>query len=205
MPVNAVRSDCLVTAADAANGCPIDLIPQEIPGNRHEHKLRRIIRMFSVSALAYLAQVIGVSASFYCDRIEKFPAPSDSLTAGLLEQYARGLAASKPFQFKQLTSRFFLAMPDDENCKVASCYYRLLDVKDGEVKERFSFQGTGAIWYFTTPAEVRIEEFQDYFSYYGFETRARTHIRVFLPHTAQPVIVDGVRSDERLPNSCTTQ
>jgi hypothetical protein len=188
--------------ADAANGRH-DLIPREMRRKRHEQ--RRIIGLFSVSALAYLTQVFDVSAGFYCERIEQLPAASDSRTAGLLEQYARELAGPKRFQIKQLTSRFFLVMPDDENCRVVPCYYRLLDVKDGEVKERFSFHGTGAIWYFSSPAEVRIEDFQDYFSSYGLETSAKTHIRVLLPRTAQAVVVEAVPPDELLPNSCRTE
>jgi len=179
--------------------------PRDAKRGVKELKPRRIIRLFLVSMLAYLAQVVGVDASFYCDRIERLPAVSDHRTLSLLEPYVTALDSTKPFQMKHLTSRFILVMPDDADCRVARCYYRLLDVKDGEVRERFSFRGTGVIWYFSTPAEVRIEDFQDYFSNYGLETSAGRHIGIFLPRTAQEVLVEAVPADAVLPRICTTQ
>src|SRR5215467_16298919 len=130
----------------------------------------------------------GQDAGFYCDRIERLPAVSDHRTLSLLEPYVTALDSTKPFQMKHLTSRFILVMPDDADCRVAHCYYRLLEVKDGEVRERFGFRGTGVIWNCSTPAEVRIEDFQDYFSNYGLETSAGRHIGLFLPRTAQEVL-----------------
>ena len=160
-------------------------------------KLKRLVRLFSIFTVASLAQVQSVSARFYCNRIEQLlPAVSDNRTLGILEPYLRALPGPKPFQIRHLTSRFLLVTPEDANCNVAGCYYRLLDVKDGEVKERFTFRGTGVIWYYSTPMEVRIEEFQDYYSNYGFETSARTNIRVLLPRTAQAVLVEAVSPDE---------
>lgn len=179
--------------------------PREVTRGLKKQKPRKMFRLFSISVLAYLAQVAGVDASFVCDRIERLLVVSDPRTLSLLEPYVRAFAGPKTFQVRHLSSRFFLVMPDDANCKVAGCYYRLLDLKDGEVRERFSFRGTGVIWYFTTPAEVRIEDFQDYYSNYGFETSARTHISLLLPRTAQEVLVGAVPADEVFPRICTTE
>jgi len=181
------------------------LIPREAKRGLKEQRPRRTVRLFSISMLAYLAQVPNVDASFYCNRIERLPAVSEHRTLDLLEPYVRALGGPKPFQMKHLTSRFVLVMPDYANCRVAGCYYRLLDVKDGEVRERFSFRGTGLVWYFSTPAEVRIEEFQDYFSNYGLETSAGTHIGVLLPRTAQEVLVEAVPADAVFPRICRTE
>jgi hypothetical protein len=180
-------------------------IPREVRRGRKEQKLGRMVWLFSIFTLAYLTQVQSVDAGFYCDRIEQLPAVSDNRILGLLEPYAMALAGPKPFQIKHLTSRFFLVMPEDANCRVVGCYYRLLDVKGGEVNERFSFHGTGVIWYYSTPAEVRIEDFQDHYSNYGFETSTRTHIGVLLPRTAQAVLVEAVPPDALFPRLCRTE
>jgi hypothetical protein len=165
-----------------------------------------MVQLFSLLTIASLAQVQSVSASFYCNRIEQLlPTVSDNRTLGILEPYLRALAGPKSFQIRHLTSRFLLVTLEDANCTVAGCYYRVLDVKDGEVKERFAFRGTGVIWYYATPMEVRIEEFQDYYSNYGFETSARTNIRVLLPRTAQAVLVEAVSPDEVFPRICRTE
>jgi len=170
-----------------------------------KHKLQEAVRLISISALAYLAQFWSAEASFYCQKIEQLPTVTDERVLGRLQIYVTSLSGVKPFQIKQLTSRFFLVIPEGENCKVAACYYRLLDSKDIEAKERFSFRGRGTFWFYSTPAEVRIEEYGDYYTEYGFETSTRAHVRVLLPRTAETVVVNGVSPDEVLPKACGDQ
>jgi hypothetical protein len=69
---------------------------------------------------------------------------------------------------RQLDNRFFFAFPADHDCKTSSCYIRLLDAKDGQMNERFSFSGTGVILLFSDGA--LIEHFQDRFFKIGLET-----------------------------------
>jgi hypothetical protein len=170
-----------------------------------EHTLTRTVRLLSISALVYLTQVFDAHAHLYCKRIEQLPTVSDGRTLGLLEAYVKSLD-TRPFQIRQLTSRFVMVLPDDENCKVSRCYYRLLDLKDGEIKETFSFHGTGVIWYVSSPAMVRIEYFQDYYESYSLETSPGTYIGVGLPRTAKAVHVEVVPAEEvkSLPKPCRT-
>src|SRR5689334_4618309 len=109
-----------------------------------------MVRLISTVALLYVVQVVGVHASLGCIRIEQLPAVSDGTTLRLLEAYLRELDGSKPVLVRRMFSRlartidrhFFWVMPDNENCKSSGCYYRLLDLLKGVVRETFSFKGT---------------------------------------------------------------
>jgi len=125
-----------------------------------------------------------------CKRIEQLPTVSDSRTLGLLEAYGKVSGGSKPLLIRQFDSRFFMAFPADQDCKNSACYYRLLDLKDGEIKERFSFQGTGVILIFFS-SSVQIDQFQDRFFTIALETSAQTHIAVQLPFTGDTVLVSA--------------
>ena len=63
----------------------------------------------------------------------------------------------KTFQIRQLTSRYLVVAPGEDSCKSSACYYRLLDLKEGAVKEDFSFRGTGVIWFILSRTEVRLD------------------------------------------------
>src|SRR5262245_55814531 len=88
------------------------------------------------------------------------PGSSNERTLDALNAYARPSGGSMPLQMRQLDNRFLMALPADQDCKSFGCYYRLLDLKDSEVKERFSFRGTGVILFFYS-STAHIEQFQD--------------------------------------------
>jgi hypothetical protein len=125
-----------------------------------------------------------------CKRIEQLPTVSDSRTLGLLEAYKKMSGGSNPLLIRQLDSRFFMAFPADQDCKNSACYYRLLNLKDGEINERFSFLGTGVILLFFS-SNVQIAHFQDRFSTIALETSVQTHIMVELPFTGNTVLVSA--------------
>src|SRR5262249_56166044 len=93
--------------------------PRDAKRGVKERKPRRIIPLFIVSMLAYLAQVIGGDARFYFDRIERLPAVSDHRTLRLLEPYVAALASTKPFQMKHPTTPFILLLPHHSDCRLA--------------------------------------------------------------------------------------
>jgi hypothetical protein len=154
------------------------------------------LRLFSISTLAYLAQVFGVDASMGCKRIEELPTVSDERTLGLLNAYGETRGGSKPLLMRPFDDRFFIAFPAGQDCKSSGCYYRLLDLKDGEIRERFSFQGTGVILFFYS-STVHIEHFQDRFFTIALETSPQTHIVVQLPFRSNTVLV-SVRAPQQI-------
>jgi hypothetical protein len=106
--------------------------------------------------------------------------------------------------FSQNSRRFFVILPDDENCKSSGCYYRLLELKDGVIKETFSFHGTGVFWY-RSPVGMRVEYFQDDYEILDLETSSQTYIRLGLPLKGNSVFVAALSAEQaRLPRTCGT-
>jgi hypothetical protein len=169
----------------------------------------RMVRLISTVALLCVVQVVGVHArGVRCMRIEQLPAVSDRATLGLLEAYLRERDGSKPVLIRQMFSRlirtidrhFFWVMPENANCKSSACYYRLLDLHNGVVRETFSFRGTGALWYFDEVSQY-IDYFQDYYQMFSVETSTQSHIQIGLPSGRNPVHV-GAGGLEYLPETC---
>jgi hypothetical protein len=169
-----------------------------------------MVRLISTVALLYVVQVVGVHASARCMRMEQLPAVSDRATLGLLEAYLRELDGSKPVLVRQMFNRlirtidrhFFWVIPDNENCKSSGCYYRLLDLHNGAVKETFSFKGTGVLWYYD-PVSNYIDYFQDYYQTFDVETSTQSYISIGLPKGGNPVYVGSAEAAQaHLPKTC---
>jgi hypothetical protein len=163
------------------------------PEERREYGQRtpmRTVALCVVSVLAYFVQVVGAHASMMCKRIEQLPPVSDIQAARAMDAYLKPLGGPD-LLVKEFTGRFFFALPDKQDCKASLCYYRLLDYKDGTVRERLSFPGTGAMLIFVSPADVRIEPLDDRFATIALETSAGTHLLVGLPRTGNTVLVEA--------------
>jgi hypothetical protein len=148
----------------------------------------------------------------YCKRIEQLPEVSDGATLRLLEAHIKTFDSPKPLMIREIdralisqnSRRFFVILPDDENCKSSGCYYRLLELKDGLIKETFSFHGTGVVWYHS-PVAVRVEYFQDDYERLDLETSSQTYIRLGLPRRGNSVFVAALSAEQaRLPRTCGT-
>src|ERR1700704_4746481 len=160
----------------------------ELQGAHTRTTPMRMMLLVPICALLFMAQVLGAHASLLCMRIEQLPQVSDAETLGILEAYISAFNSSKPLLIREidraLTSqnsrRFFVILPNEENCKDAGCYYRLLESKDGVIKETFTFHGTGVFWYYS-PVAVRVEYFKDDYEILDLETSTQTYIRLGLP------------------------
>ena len=177
----------------------------------------RMVRLISTVALLCIVQVVGVHArGVLCMRIEQLPAVSDGATLGLLEAYLRELYGSKPFLVREIITgsirtidrHFFIVMPDNENCKSSGCYYGLLDLHNGVVRETFSFKGTGLLVFYDE-ISYYIDYFQDRYASFDVETSAQSYISIGLPRGRNPVVVEAVRAvgagQFRLPETCSSQ
>jgi hypothetical protein len=148
--------------------------------------------------LGYLAQVFDAHASMMCKRIEQLDAVSDKQSIELLKAYGQALKSSKPIQFSQHHRFFFMMFATDEDCRSSSCFYRLLELKDGVVRERFTFQGTGAILLFS--AGEYWEIFQDHYWSVALETSPQAHLWVSLPLKGDTILVKaGTLQQVRMP------
>jgi hypothetical protein len=77
-----------------------------------------------------------------------------------------------------------------KKCKEASsCYYRLLDLRNGAVKDVFAFQGSGKILMILSPVALWSELLQDDYSEMEFETRENTYLTIKLPSLGNTVLV----------------
>jgi hypothetical protein len=170
-----------------------------------------MVRLISTVALLCVVEVVGVHArGVRCMRIEQLPAVSDRAALGLLEAYLRELDGSKPVLVRQMFSRlirtidrhFFWVIPDNENCKSSGCYYRLLDLHNGVVREAFSFKGTGVLWYYDQ-VSTYIDYFQDYYQTFDVETSTQSYISIGLPGGRNPVYVGVAEAAKvHLPKTC---
>jgi hypothetical protein len=138
-----------------------------------------------------------VHARMTCTNVAKFPAVSDPSIYEQLQAHAKALPGLGSFQIGQISSRFFMVSSEDEKCKEASsCYYRLLDLRNGAVKDVFAFQGSGKILMMLSPVALWSEPLQDDYSEMAFETRENTYLTIKLPSSENTVLVVPETPDE---------
>lgn len=154
--------------------------------------LRMLIRYLPVIFIVpiFVTTASIVQASMTCTRIDDFPFVSDPLIQKQLEAHVETLPGLGVYQIRQIDSRFFIISSEDEKCKETSlCYYRLLDLRNGAVKDVFAFQGTGRVWMILSPTATRWELLQDDYSDFAFETRDNTYLGLKLPSWGNTVFV----------------
>jgi hypothetical protein len=154
--------------------------------------LLKLVRYLSVifSVSVCVTTTSFVHARMTCTNVAKFPAVSDPLIHEQLQAHAKTLPGLGSFRIGEISSRFFIVSSEDEKCKEASsCYYRLLDLRNGAVKDVFAFQGSGKILMILSPVALWSELLQDDYSEMEFETRENTYLTIKLPSLGNTVLV----------------
>jgi hypothetical protein len=146
---------------------------------------------FALTLSICVAKATFVHASMSCLNFNALsPSVSDPLIFEKLQAHAKTLAGFGRVQIGQLDRRFFIVSSDDERCREGSlCYYRLVVVRDGEVKDLFAFQGSGKSLRIWSPLALWLEPLQDEYSWMAFETRENTYLTVQLPSSGNTVLV----------------
>jgi hypothetical protein len=150
--------------------------------------------IFIVSGFLTVASI--AHASMTCTWIDEFPVVSDPLAREQLEAHVRALPGLKDYQIRQIDSRFFI-VSDEGKCKEASrCYHRLLDLRNGVVKNVLVFRGAGRVWMMLSPTAVWLEPLEDDYSNMAFATPENVYITVQLPRRSNTVLVDASPLEE---------
>jgi hypothetical protein len=151
-------------------------------------QVRYLPLIFIASVFLTVASI--AQASMTCTRIDDFPVVSDPLTQGQLQAHVKTLPGLGNYEIRGINSRFFIVSSEDEKCKETSrCYYRLLDLRNGAVKDVFAFQGSGRVWMILSPTAIWSEFLQDDYSDMAFETRENTYLEVKLPRLGNTVFL----------------
>ena len=161
--------------------------------------LSKLVRFLSIISIVSVCVTTAsfVHASMTCTNVDKFPTISDPLIHEQLQAYVKTLPGLGSFQIGRIDSRFFIVSSEDEKCKEASrCYYRLLDLRNGAVKDVFAFQGSGKILMILSPVALWSEPLQDDYSEMAFETRENTYLTIKLPRWGNTVLVVPESSEE---------
>jgi hypothetical protein len=151
--------------------------------------------IFIVSAFATIASV--AQASMTCARFDEFSAVSDPSIREQLETHVRALPRLKNYKIRSLDGRFFIVTSEGRFCKdIPRCEHRLLDLRNGVVRDVFAFRGTGTTWILGTPPSAWVEDLQDEYSAWAFVTTEYTFIRVDLPRSGDMIVVDSPGPEE---------
>jgi hypothetical protein len=117
-----------------------------MPETRQIGRLTKLVRcllaIFVASGSATAAS--NAHASMACFLLDDFPNVLDPLVREQLETHVKALPGLKDYQIKDIDGRFFIVMADDGYCKEGPrCEHRLLDLRNGVVKNVFGFRGKG--------------------------------------------------------------
>jgi hypothetical protein len=152
---------------------------------------RKVDYFIAVFATAFcLVTVSAANATMTCTWLDEFPVISDPSIQQKLEAHVRALPGLKNYKIRLLQGRYFLVQAEGKFCKdVPHCEYRLLELRDGVVRNIFAFEGTGMIWREWSPLSFRVENLEDDYSAWAFETTEDTYIRVDLPRFRDMVVI----------------
>jgi hypothetical protein len=157
--------------------------------------IRRLSAVLIVSGLATVASL--AHASMTCTRFDEFPVVSDPSIREQLETHVRALPGLKNHKIRSLDGRFFIVTADGGFCKdIPRCEHRLLDLRNGVVRDVFAFRGTGTTWRLWSPLSAWVEDLQDEYSAWAFVTTEYTFIRVDLPRSGDMIVIDSPGPEE---------
>ena len=143
--------------------------------------------IFIVSGFVTVAPI--AHASMTCARFDEFPAVSDPSIREQLETHVRALTGLKNYKIRSLDGRFFIVTSDGRFCKeIPRCEHRLLDLRNGVVRDVFAFRGTGTTWILGSPLSE--------YSAWAFVTTEYTFIRVDLPRSGDMIVIDSPGPEE---------
>lgn len=142
------------------------------------------------AAAVYLVTASVAHATMTCLRFEQFSAVSDPQIRERLEAHVGALPGLKSYEIRHLEGSYFLVQAEGKFCKtVPRCEHRLLALRDGVVRNVFAFRGTGAVWSLLSPLGAWLEDLQDDYSAWAFETIEDTFIRVDLPTHRDMIVI----------------
>jgi hypothetical protein len=154
-------------------------------------KLVRCLLAISIASGSATAASIA-RASMTCIPFDEFPAVSDPSIRDQLETHVRGLPGLKNPRIRSLDRRFFIVTAEGRFCKdIPRCEHRLLDLRNGVVRDVFAFRGTGITWVLGSPQGLWMEDLQDEYSFWAFVTTEHTFISVDLPRSGDMVVIDS--------------
>ena len=142
--------------------------------------------------LAYLAAASIAHATMTCTWLDELSPISDPSILQKLEAHVRTLPGFKNYEIKPLQDHYFLVGAEGKFCKdIPRCEHRLLELRDGAVRNVFAFEGTGMVWRSWTPFSFWVENLGDDYSAWAFETTEHTYIRVDLPRSRGLVAISS--------------
>jgi hypothetical protein len=107
-----------------------------------------------------------------------------------LETHVRALPGLKNYEIRLLQDPYFLVQGEGKFCKdIPRCEHRLLELRDGVVRNVFAFEGTGMVWQLWSPLSVWVENLEDNYSVLAFETTENTYIHVELPDLRDMIVI----------------
>jgi hypothetical protein len=168
--------------------------------------LRMLVRYLPVIFVVpiFVTTASIVQASMICMRVDKFSVVSNPAIQQQLQAHVKTLPGLTNYEIRPINSRFFIVSSENEKCKESSsCYYRLLDLRNGVVKDVFAFQGSGKVLMIASPEAVWSEPLQDEYSAMAFETRENTYLEIRLPRLGNTVFLlplspEEIRMDQRI-------
>jgi hypothetical protein len=156
--------------------------------------LPKMFRYLSIAFLmsGFMTIASLAHASMICTWVDEFPVVSDPSAQERLEAHVRALPGLKNYEIRDIDGRFFIVLADDGYCKeIPRCDNRLLDLRNGVVKDVFAFRGTGKVWRLMSPLTIWLERLQDEYSFRAFATTENTFIGVQLPRFRDTVFIDA--------------
>lgn len=131
-------------------------------------------------------------ATMTCWRFDELDRVSDLSAQEKLETHAKALPGLEKPEIRHLEGHYFMVQGAGKFCKeVLRCEHRLLDLRDGVVRNVFAFRGTGMIWVLLSPIGAWIDYLQDDYSTWAFETTENTYVRVDLPKFRDMVVISS--------------
>ena len=142
------------------------------------------------AALAYLTTASFAHATMTCTLFGELPSVLDASAKERLETHVRALPGLKNYEIRLLQDHYFLVQAEGKFCKdVPRCEHRLLELRDGVVRNVFAFEGTGMVWQLWSPLNFWVENLQDNYSVLAFETTENTYIHVELPRFRDMIVI----------------
>ncbi len=154
-------------------------------------ELRQRVRTAFVAAV-FVLSASTAQASMTCLWFDELYDVSDPSAREKLEAHVKALPGLENPKIRHLEAHYFMVQAAGKFCKeVPRCEHRLLELRDGVVRNVFAFRGTGTIWVLLSPIGAWIDYLQDDYSTWAFETTDNTYIRVDLPKFHDMVVISS--------------
>jgi hypothetical protein len=142
------------------------------------------------ATLVYLTTASIVHATQTCWRFDQLYRVSDPSAQEKLEAHVKALPGLTNPEIRVIDPHYFMVQAAGKFCKeIPRCEHRLLELRDGVVRNVFAFRGTGAVWRLLSPLGAWLEELQDDYSAWAFEAIDDTFIRVDLPRHGDMIVI----------------